>query len=65
MKLQKEEDQRVGTSVLLRYGNKIPLGGDRETKCGTETKERPSRDCPIWGSIPYTVTKPDSILDAN
>jgi hypothetical protein len=21
-------------------------------------KERPSRDCPTWGSIPYTVTKP-------
>jgi hypothetical protein len=21
-------------------------------------KERPSSDCPIWGSIPYTVTKP-------
>jgi hypothetical protein len=20
-------------------------------------KERPSRDCPTWGSIPYTVTK--------
>ncbi|KRY62277.1 hypothetical protein T4D_6339, partial [Trichinella pseudospiralis] len=21
-------------------------------------KERPSRDCPTWGFIPYTVTKP-------
>ena len=21
-------------------------------------KEKPSRDCPIWGSIPYTDTKP-------
>jgi hypothetical protein len=28
------------------------------TKSGAETEKRPSRDCPIWGSIPYTVTKP-------
>jgi hypothetical protein len=27
-------------------------------------KERPSKDCPTWGSIPYTVTKPDTIVDA-
>jgi hypothetical protein len=34
------------------------MGRDTETKCGTETEERPSRDFPTWGSIPYTVTKP-------
>ena len=27
-------------------------------------KERPSRDGPTWRSIPYTVTKPDTIVEA-
>jgi hypothetical protein len=31
MKLKKKEDQSVDTSVLLRRGNKIPMGGDIET----------------------------------
>ena len=29
-----------------------------ETKYGANMKERPFRDCPTWGSIPYTVSKP-------
>jgi hypothetical protein len=37
MKLKKE-DQSMNTLVLLRRGNKIPLGGDMETKCGAETE---------------------------
>jgi hypothetical protein len=37
MKLKKE-DQSVHTSVLLRTGDKITLGGDTETKCGTDTE---------------------------
>jgi hypothetical protein len=28
MKLKKKEDQRVGAFVLLRRGNKIPMGED-------------------------------------
>jgi hypothetical protein len=28
-------------------------------------KKRPPRDRPTWGSIPYTVTKPDIIVDFN
>jgi hypothetical protein len=36
MKAKKKEDQTVDTSVLLRRGNKIPLGGVTETKCGVE-----------------------------
>jgi hypothetical protein len=58
MKLKMKEEQSVDTSVLLTRGNKIPMGGDTETKCGAETEKRPSRDCPTWGSIPHTVTKP-------
>jgi hypothetical protein len=29
-----------------------------ETKCGAESKEKKSsKDCPTWGSIPYTLIK--------
>jgi len=38
MKLKKKEDQRVDTSVPLRRGNKILIGGSTETKCGAETE---------------------------
>jgi hypothetical protein len=36
----------------------ISLQGKTEANCGAEMKERPSRDCLSWRSIPYTVTKP-------
>jgi hypothetical protein len=38
MKLKMKEDQCVDTSVLLRRGNKIPMEGDTETKCGVQTE---------------------------
>jgi hypothetical protein len=38
MKLKKMEDQSMDTLVLLKRGNKIPMGGNRETKCRAETK---------------------------
>jgi hypothetical protein len=47
----------VDTSVLLKR-NKTLKRGNIETKCGERLKERPTRDCPTWGSIPYTDTKP-------
>jgi hypothetical protein len=34
MKLKKKEDQSVDTSVLLRMGNRTPMEGVTETKCG-------------------------------
>jgi hypothetical protein len=37
MKLKKE-DQSVDISILLRRGNKIPMEGVTETKCGVETE---------------------------
>ena len=58
MKLKKKEDQSVDASVLLRRGNTIFMGANMEIKCGAEMEERPFRDCPTWGSISYTVTKP-------
>jgi hypothetical protein len=34
----KKDHQSVDTLVLLRRGNKIPMGGDIETKYGAETE---------------------------
>jgi hypothetical protein len=56
MKL-KREDQSVDASLLLRRGKKILMGGNTEKSVKQRLKERPSRDCPTWRSIPYTVTK--------
>jgi hypothetical protein len=38
MKLKKEEDQSVDTSILLRRRNKIPMEGVTETKFRAETE---------------------------
>jgi hypothetical protein len=58
MKLKKE-DQSVDTSIHLRRGNKIPMEGVIETKFRAERlKEWLPRDCPTWGFILYTITKP-------
>ena len=38
MKLKKKEDQSMDTSVLLRRGNKIPMGGNTETKLVADTE---------------------------
>jgi hypothetical protein len=56
MKLKKKEDQSVAISVLPRRGNKIPMEEIQSVE--QRLKEKPLRDCPTWGSIPYTVTKP-------
>jgi hypothetical protein len=37
-KHKKKEDQSVVTSVLPIRGNKLPVRGDMETKCGAETE---------------------------
>ena len=57
MKLKKEEKQSVDGSVLLRSGNKIPMGRNTATKCGIKTEGKAIQRLPHWGSIPYTVTK--------
>jgi hypothetical protein len=38
MKLKKKEDQSIDTSIILRRGNKIPMGRETETKCEAETE---------------------------
>jgi hypothetical protein len=56
MKLKKE-DQSVDASVLLRRGTKYSWEEIRRQSVEQRLKERPSRDCPTWESIPYIVTK--------
>jgi hypothetical protein len=58
MKLKKKEDQSVNTSVFLRKGIKIPIGGDTETKFGAETEGKAIQCLSTWVSIPYAVPKP-------
>jgi hypothetical protein len=49
MKLKKKEDQSLDTSVLLRRGNKVFMGGDTEKKCGAETKGNAMQRLPHLG----------------
>jgi hypothetical protein len=46
VKLKKKEHQSVDISVLFRSGNKISVGGDRETKCGAETEGKTMQRLP-------------------
>jgi hypothetical protein len=50
MKLKKKEDQSVNVPIFLRRGTKYPW--KELEKFRLRQKEGPSRDCPIWGSIP-------------
>jgi hypothetical protein len=52
MKLKKKEDQTVNTSFLLRMGNKIPMEGVTETKCGTEPEGMTIQSLPHLGIHP-------------
>ena len=49
MKLKKKKEQSVDTLVLLRRWNKIPMGGDTETKYGAETKGKAIQTLPHPG----------------
>jgi hypothetical protein len=40
MKLKNKEDTTVDVSVLLKRRKKILTGGNTETKCGAENKEK-------------------------
>jgi hypothetical protein len=49
MKLKKKKDQSVDTSILLRSGNRIPMEGVTETKCGAETEGKAIQRLPHLG----------------
>jgi hypothetical protein len=53
MKLKKNEDQSVDTSILLRRGTKNPWKKLQRKSVEQRLKEWPSRDC--QGSIKYTT----------
>ena len=64
MKLKKKEHLSVDTSVLLRRGNKIPIGGDREAKCGAETEGKAiSETAPPGDPSHKKLPNPDTIVD--
>jgi hypothetical protein len=52
MKLKKKENLSMDTLVLIRRGNKIPMGGDKETKCGAKTKGKTIQRLPHLGIHP-------------
>ena len=62
MKLKKKEDQCVDTSILLRGGNKIPMGGDTEKKCGTETEGKAIQRLPGLGFHPICSHQTQTLL---
>jgi hypothetical protein len=63
MKLKKKEDQSVDTSVFLRRGNKIPVGGN--TKYGAKTEGKTIQRLSYLGD-PFHIQSPnpDTIVDA-
>jgi hypothetical protein len=50
----KKGDQSVDTLVLLRRGMKYPWEKIQIPSVEQKLKERPFRDYPTWGSIPYS-----------
>ena len=54
----------MDASVLLRKGNKIPMGGATETKYGAETEEKTTQKLPYPGDPSYIqLPNLDTIVD--
>ena len=62
MKLKKKEDQSMDTLVLLRRGNKIPMRGDTESKCGAETEGKTIQRLPHLGIHPIYSHQTQTLL---
>ena len=62
MKLNKEEDQSVDTSILLKRGNKIPIEGVTETKYGAETEGMIIQRLPYLGIHPIYNHQTQTLL---
>jgi hypothetical protein len=61
MKLKKKEDQSVGTSILLRSGNKIPMEVT-ETKFRAETEGMTIKRLPHLGNHPINNHQTQTLL---
>ena len=62
MKLKKE-DHSVDTSIHLRRGNKTPMEGETETKCGAETEGMTIQTAPPGAPSLIHSPNPDTIVD--
>jgi hypothetical protein len=62
MKLKKKEDQSVDTPDLLGRGNKIPMEGVTETKCGAVTKRKAIQKLPYLGIHPIYNHQAQTLL---
>ena len=62
MKLKKNEDQSVDTLPLLRIGNKTPMEGVTETKCGIEPEGMTSQRLSHLGIHPIYNHQTQTIL---
>jgi hypothetical protein len=62
MKLKKKKDQSVDISILLRRGNKIPMEGVTETKCGAETEVMTIHRLPHLGIHPIYNHQTQTLL---
>jgi hypothetical protein len=65
MKLKKKEDQSVDTLILLRRGNKIPMEGVTETKCGADPEGMTINRLPYMGIHPIYNHQTQTIAYAN
>jgi hypothetical protein len=62
MKLKKKEDQNVDYLILLRGGNKTPMKGVTETKCGAETVGMTIQRLPHLGIHPIYNHQTQTLL---
>jgi hypothetical protein len=62
MKFKKKEDKSVGTSALLRRGNKILMGANMETKCGAEMEGKAIQRLPHLGIHPISSHQTQTLL---
>ena len=56
------EKRKAKVWVLLRRGNKIPIGGDTETKCGAESERKTIQRLPHLVIHPIYNYKTQTLL---
>ena len=57
-----KNENSVDTLVLLTRGNKIPMGGDTEIKCGAETEGKAIQRLPHLGIHPTYSYQTQTLL---
>ena len=59
---QEEGRPSVGSSFLLKMGNKIPMEGVKETKFRAKMEERTIQRLPHWGTHPINNHQTQTLL---